>query len=263
MKHSLSIIFTLALAMTLILGCKKKDDEAPSPSTPESSTFEKQVEKKWNVSPASDPAGRTTETAETYTSFEFTDEGKYFIIKADKSQLKGDFTLNVGDSILTLDGFGKIYIDDITATQIIFRLVLIGTIDEISVKAAPATPVSTSQNTQNLVNSWSLHSRKVNGTPDDLFNETFSTGGYYFYVTLTDYGTYSIETNIPGTLSKIGIWKWCNTEQTRFAGTNNPEAEPDCSDSSGGHVSFDSNGNLVLTSTVNGEVHADTYVTKP
>lgn len=260
MKHFVKTLFTLAFVLTFSLGCKKSSDDEPAPSksTP---TLQNRIEKKWDVS--TPPAGRVEEGSEAYTSFEFTDEGKYFIIKADKSQLKGDFTLNVGDSILTLDGLGKIYIDEITETQIIFRLVLTGTSDAITISAEPAVPISTSQNTQNLVNSWSFKSRKVNGTPDVTINDAFSTGGFYLYVTLTDYGTYSIETNVPGTASKVGIWKWCNTQQTSFGTSTDPEVQPTCTGMNSSSVSFNSAGDLVLTATINGNVQEDTYVTKP
>ncbi|MDB5255440.1 MAG: hypothetical protein JWM14_135 [Chitinophagaceae bacterium] len=260
MKHFVTTLFTLAFVLAFTLACKKSSDDAPAPSSP---TLQNRIEKKWNVSTTPAATGRVSAGADDYTSFEFTDEGKYFIIKADKSQLKGNFTLTVGDSILTLDGLGKIYIDEITETQIIFRLVLTGTSDEVTVTAAPATTVSTSQNTQNLVNSWSFKSRKVNGTPDAAVNSAFSSGGYYLYVTLTDYGTYSVETNVPGTPSQIGIWKWCNTQQTTFGASSNPDVEPTCTGMNVNTVSFNSDGDLVLTATINSNVQEDTYVTKP
>ncbi|MBC7488317.1 MAG: hypothetical protein H7282_16375 [Cytophagaceae bacterium] len=260
MKHFVTTLFTLTFVLAFTLGCKKSSNDEPAPDN-STTTLQNRIEKKWDVS--TPPAGRVAAGSEAYTSFEFTDEGKYFIIKADKSQLKGSFTLTVGDSILTLDGLGKIYIDDITETQIIFRLVLTGTTDEINVNAAPATPISISQNTKKLLNSWSYKSRKVNGTPDATINDAFSSGNYYLYATFTNYGTYSIETNAPGTASKVGIWKWCNTEQTSFGTSNDPDVQPTCVGMNASSVSFNSDGNLVLTATINGNVQEDTYVTKP
>lgn len=262
MKPIVSTLFTLAFVLAFTLACKKSDD-APAPSTNTNNSLSDRVEKKWDVNSGSSTGGRVAAGADDYSSFEFTDEGKYFIIKADKSQLRGNFTLNVGDSIITLDGLGIIYIDEITDTKITFRFVLTGTSNTITVKAQPATPVSTSQNTRNLVNSWSYKSRKTNGTPDATINTAFSTGGYYMYVTITSYGTYSLETNVPGTPNTVGIWKWCNTQQTIFGASSNPDVEPTCTGMNATSVSFDSNGNLILTSTINGNVQEDTYVTKP
>lgn len=134
--------------MAFTFACKKSNNEpaATNTSTP---TLQKEVDKKWNVDATPPATGRIVAGASDYTSFEFTDEEKYFILKADKSQLKGNFTLNVGDSILTFDGLCTIYIDEITETQITFRLVLT---EEVTIKSAPATLVSSSQNTKNLVN---------------------------------------------------------------------------------------------------------------
>lgn len=264
MKHFISTLFTCAFILTFTLACKKSDD-APAPTTSSNnhSSLSDRVEKKWEVNSNSSTGGRVSAGSDDYSSFEFTDEGKYFIIKADKSQLKGDFTLNVGDSVITLDGLGIIYIDEITENKITFRLVLTGTSEAVTIKAKPATPVSTSVNTQNLVNSWSFKSRKVNGAADDAVNTAFSTGGYYLYVTLTAYGTYDVETNVPGSGATTGVWKWCTPQQNSFSTSTNPDIEPSCSGPSIASVSFDREGNLVLTNTINGNVQADTYVTKP
>jgi len=260
MKNFATTLFTVAFVLVFSLACKKSNDDAPAPSPNTDPTLHDRVEKKWDVTPPA--TGRIAEGSSDYTSFEFTDEGKYFIIKADKSQLKGNFTLNVGDSILTLDGLGTIYIDEITETKITFRLVWAGSSDENTIKAEPASTLSTSNGTGELVGSWSIKKRTINGVAQTAFDEAFSTGGSYMHVTLTNYGTYSIETNVPGTASKVGIWKWCTPAETTISTSNDPEIEPACTPNSVAIVSF-KDGNLVLTNVFNSQTLVDTYVPKP
>jgi hypothetical protein len=263
MKHFLTTTLFAALVMALTVGCKKKEDE-PTPSNNEPTTFEEQVKKKWTVSSDDARVQRTSTSSADYTSFEFTDKGTYYIIKADKSFLKGNFTLHVGDSSITMDGLGVIYIDEITDTEITFRLVLTGAEeDPITVNAAPVAVVSNTTHTQNLVNKWSFKTRTKNGVPDAAINTAFSTGGYYLYIDMSEFGTYAVDTNVPGTPNSVGIWKWCTTNENSFSTSSDASVTPTCGTNSTVNVSFNANGDLVLTAMMNADVNVDTYVSLP
>ena len=76
---------------------------------------------------------------------------------------------------------------------------------------------------------------------------------------MSSYGTYAIDTNAPNTPNSVGAWTWCNTAQTTFSTSNDASVAPICSTSGGNDVSFDSNGNLILTSVINSSTNVDTY----
>lgn len=255
----LSTAVIIGLWLSSCEGCKPEEQPAPT----HEATFTEKVEKKWTVSTA---AIRTSGTAADYTSFEFTDNGTFFIIKADRSFLRGDFTLNVGDSSVLMNGVGTIYIDEITETEITFRLVLTGTTEEITVSATPATPVTgttTTTSTAHFTNTnWSFRSRSIDGVVEPIITNYFADGTKYLYVILSDYGTYSVETNVPGNPNTVGIWIYCDAAQTIFSGSSDPTVQPVCSSNSNA-ISFDSNGNLLLTRIISGQTHVDTYEALP
>jgi len=263
MKHFLTTSLFSALLIVLVIGCKKKEDENPTPANHTPSSFENQVKKKWSVSTDAASVQRTSASSSDYSTFEFTDKGTYYIIKADKSFLKGNFTLNVGDSTITMDGLGIIYIDEITDTEITFRLVLTGAEDVIPVKATPVAAVSTTNKTFKLVNKWSFKTRTTNGVADENINATFGNGTYYMYVDISEFGTYAVDTNVPGSGSKVGIWKWCDANETAFSTSGDASVEPTCTGNSRASVSYNNNGDLVLTGTINGNVNVDTYEQMP
>jgi hypothetical protein len=266
MKRFLMLPVFAALFLSVMFGCKKNKEENPIPSNPSTASFEEQVKKKWTVSTGAARLQRTTASSADYISFEFTDKGTYYIIKADKSFLKGDFALAVGDSSIALNGLGVIYIDEITDTDVTFRFVLNTSSEVITIQATPVIAVSTTPKTQSLVNKWSFKTRSVNGTPDSLINATFSTGGYHLYIEMSEFGTYAIDTNLPsgsGAANTVGVWKWCDIGETTFSTSNEASVQPTCGTNSTVGVSFKANGDLQLTLLMNGNTQVDTYVLLP
>ena len=255
MKHFFYLIL-LSFCLTFITSCKKHTD-APAPSN--KADIAAMMNKKWSTSI---PAARTATdpTASDFASFEFNASGNYFIIMADKSMVTGTFTVHTADSIVTLfngssttSQYGTLSISSITATQFVFQLTLNATVTPIDISTvAVTTSVGTSSdpsvnNTTKLARSWKVDTY-IQGTSSYTI-----TAPLYAYAVFTENGTYWTETyNGTGTAIKnSGQWKWTDATQTQIC-TSSTDVAPVCS-GSGASITFDSNGNLIMSSTPTGQ----------
>lgn len=262
MKHLFYLII-LSFCIVSFHSCKKAD--SPAPSNNNQADMATMLNKKWSTGNSTsrtsvDPA------AADYVSFEFNSQGQYYIIKADKSLLMGNYTLNTADSIVTLfngssttSQYGTLSISEITATTLIFKLTL-PTFPAIDINTtAVTTSVGTSSNpsvnnTAKICKAWKVDTYVVGTATYNI------AAPMYAHIVFTENGTYWTETyNGPGTSvqTNSGRWKWSDATQTKIC-TSSTDTDPVCSTSSGADISFDANGNLITSTNPTGQA-TNTY----
>jgi hypothetical protein len=259
----------LTCSMAVIYSCKKKSD-TPAPATNTKPVdMRTGLNKKWNTGNSTSRVA-VGAVANDYVSFEFNATGKYYIIMADKSLLSGTFTLNTVDSLVTLfnansttSQYGTLTISSITDLTLTFKFTLNGTSSPIAINttAAPvtiatATGIAANQ-TDSLAQAWSLTRYTQGASTYDLTGTTA-----YANIVLTTSGTYWTEVYDGSTAvqTNTGQWIWSDATQTRIC-TSSTNAVPNCSTNSQ-TVTFDANGNLILTTTPTGQATTTYYYKK-
>lgn len=263
-----SMFFTFGLLS--FSSCKKNSDTPaptptpvvtpnPKPTNPTNKDLKTSLNKKWVTGNSNSRIAANSSTTD-YLSFEFNNDGNYYIIKADLSLISGTFSLNSIDSVVTCfngnsttSQYGTLKISEITETKLVFTLLLANSTTPVAISTTASTSsVGTpsngnTDNTKTIAKSWSLDHRTQGTT-----TITLTGTALYAHVILTENGTYWTESydGIKITTAN-GIWQWSDATQTQIC-TSATSAAPDCT-TSGSSVSFDSNGNMILTHTPAGQ----------
>ena len=183
------------LCMAFIVSCSKDND-----SDIDTKLNAEKISAKWNISGSSE-----------FESFEFNKSGNYIIIKNGMTRSTDDpiilfGTYQIVDSIITLSGFGKITVSDITENSISAKLVLNDQPNNVvEISATKQKEMEKSTKTDLLCKTWELltaNDESVKGTEYDL-TVLFSAAGTY-YVDRKDGG------------GGLAEWKWKDSNENIF-----------------------------------------------